>query len=790
MIGFQHSATQPDLGANQNELQLGEQLSLMLEDSKWQLETILDEQNDVFAVLDTQRRILRSNQALARLLGCDPELCIGSTLESLLAPESLEMFRTLVSEVFHESDRNLSSSRQIELPVRNSETGALIPFWWSIQMIRLGRRGETPLPALLLTGRDISDLRGKERQIDEMFAGIPLGILGVGREGRIQGIYSNYSRIFMGERNVIGERLGSIISDLAGADFSQSDREAFGAFEVLFGEPQLMVELVLETMPKEHKIRKAGLYNSEGVMGLTYQPVFRDGGLEKILVLMEDRTQLAREREERAQSGGDDPDSQRMAHVKRQTPEFLSFVEGDAEGFLTRALREMRARNHDGLATALHGLKGTVRVARFDLLFPRIQELEGLIKKWARDEDQSSWGDHWTHITGQMVEIEKEWRLTKTLIKAVYGDGAEDPAKKFDERFVRRIARLVRLSHHAEVQRAPERMWIRQDRLALLQWWSTEESLETTLHFLDEQIRRNESTFACGVIFDPEVYRGRVAPKKRRDIMEILLHLVNNAFAHALEPEHVRLERGKPARMKLGLKVGIKARKIRIEFTDDGRGIHSDKLRQKLVDLKLKSEQEAKAMSDEDAQNAVFIAGLSTQSNRDEVSGTGVGLSAVLKRVQANGGKLRLISVPDQGSKFIIQLPLISRLSQRAELLSTEQLIERLKSIADLTQEPKEHHGPERRYRIPLDRTVACLLALARYPLDQDVRPQLRLASSINGSLELGISAHQAGESAQGWLSALQLQERRAAAKDLKALGFRPVKKGNWYILRLEDAKS
>jgi PAS domain S-box-containing protein len=112
MIGFQQSATKPDLGANQNELQLGEQLSLMLEDSKWQLETILDEQNDVFAVLDTQRRILRSNQALARLLGCDPELCIGSTLESLLAPESLEMFRTLVSEVFHESDRNLSSSRK------------------------------------------------------------------------------------------------------------------------------------------------------------------------------------------------------------------------------------------------------------------------------------------------------------------------------------------------------------------------------------------------------------------------------------------------------------------------------------------------------------------------------------------------------------------------------------------------------------------------------------------------------------------------------------------------------
>lgn len=54
MSGIQNPAVQPDLGVNRNELQLGEQLFLMLEDSKWQLENILDEQSDVFALLDTQ----------------------------------------------------------------------------------------------------------------------------------------------------------------------------------------------------------------------------------------------------------------------------------------------------------------------------------------------------------------------------------------------------------------------------------------------------------------------------------------------------------------------------------------------------------------------------------------------------------------------------------------------------------------------------------------------------------------------------------------------------------------
>jgi|GEM_PF-2936688 len=789
MIGNETHALQPDLGANRNELQLGEQLFMMLEDSKWQLESILDEQSDVFAILDTQRRILRSNSALARLMGCDVELCIGKTLDSILAPESLEIFQGLASDVFHESSRNPLAARQLELPVRRQEGQGLIPFWWSVQMIRLGRRGEIPVPALLLTGRDISELRGKERQLDEMFAGIPVGILGVGREGRVLGIYSNYSRMFFGEREVIGERLGQIIAELGGADFSQADREAFTAFEALFGEPQLMVELVLETMPKEHKIRKAGLFNMEAVVGITYQPVFRDDGLEKILVLLEDRTQLAREREERANSGGDDPDAQRMAHVKRQTPEFLSIFEGDAEGFLARSLREMRSRNQEALASALHGLKGTVRVARFDLLFPQIQDLEGLIKKWNRDEDQSSWGEHWSHIQTQMSNIEKEWRLTRNLIRAVHGDGLADAAKKWDEKLSRRIARLERLTHFAELRFSPARAWIRQDRLALLRWWRNDESLGATMRFLEEQVKRNESTFSCSVTFDATVYGGRVSHRKRSDILEILLHLVNNTFAHALEPEHERLKAGKPARMRMQLEISLSLRRIKIVFSDDGRGVDPDRLRKKLVELKLKTEEQAREMSDAEARNAIFISGLSTQANRDEVAGTGVGLAAVMRRIDACRGRITLDSVTGKSTRFEITLPLQVRFSQRAELLSLPEICARLQKLGDLSIEGLDGADPARRYRLPLERALACLLALARHPLDSDEKPIFRVRASTRGGIDIAVFISPTQGGPLGWLDSLQKQERRAAAKDLKSLGLETFSNGDWKVLHLRELK-
>jgi len=785
-----HGTHSVNLGVNQNELQLGEQLFLMLEDSKWQLESILDEQKDLFVILDPQRRVLRSNVALARILGCDPELCIGRPIDPVFNADDLGLFKNVISEIFHAESITVSASRQIELNVQSLSKESSMPFLWTLQVIRLGRRGEQVIPAVLVTGRDITDLRNKERQIDEMFTGIPLGIVGVGQEGSILGVYSSYSKLFFGERNVIGERLSSILSELAGTDFSQAARESFRSFDALFGEPQLMVELVLESMPKEQKIRKAGLYNSEGYLGLTYQPVFRDGCLEKILVLLEDRTQLVREREERSQSGSLDPDTQRMVHLKRQTPEFLSFVERDADGFLSRALRELKDRSQEGLARALHGLKGTARVARFELLFPMVQELEGLIKQWSSVEDQSSWSDQWKIISKQMAEIEQEWRQTRNLIKVVHGSDAGDKTQKLKEKFSRRLNRLMRLSHMTEIHLPVERSWIRQDRLALLSWWGGEESLESILLFIDEQIKRNESAFACSVVFESSFYKGRISGRNRRDLMEIILHLVNNSFAHALEPEHKRLERAKPARMRLKLKIALKKKKIRLEFSDDGRGVDPELLRKKLVDLNLKSAEEARIMSDDEAQSAIFISGLSTQSNRDEVSGTGVGLSAVLKRVQANNGKLKLSSKVGEGSTFAIEIPMRSRPSQRPEVIPLDGLKKRLMHLGELSFYSAAESDLNLFYRVALERVVACLLAVARYPLDQDCKPQFRLRLGLQGELELGVNSYQKIESETDWMTSLQAQEMKAARKDLKVMGLVLCNNGDWFTVQCKSIKN
>jgi chemotaxis protein histidine kinase CheA len=59
----------------------------------------------------------------------------------------------------------------------------------------------------------------------------------------------------------------------------------------------------------------------------------------------------------------------------------------------------------------------------------------------------------------------------------------------------------------------------------------------------------------------------------------------------------------------------------------------------------------------EDLNAALFAEGLSTQHIAGEISGRGVGLSAVAQAVKALGGTLVVTSLPQKGTTFEISIP-------------------------------------------------------------------------------------------------------------------------------------
>ncbi|HAZ42941.1 MAG TPA: hybrid sensor histidine kinase/response regulator [Cyanobacteria bacterium UBA11371] len=147
-----------------------------------------------------------------------------------------------------------------------------------------------------------------------------------------------------------------------------------------------------------------------------------------------------------------------------------------------------------------------------------------------------------------------------------------------------------------------------------------------------------------------------------RDILEKLeaplTHILRNALDHGIESPQERLETGKPAEGILRLEAAHRGGMLSITVSDDGKGVNLDKLRHKIINKGMASEEMVAQMTETELLEFLFLPGFSTASKVTEISGRGVGLDVVQSMIQEVGGILRAISDPGKGMSFHLQLPL------------------------------------------------------------------------------------------------------------------------------------
>ncbi|MDQ3652867.1 MAG: Hpt domain-containing protein, partial [Acidobacteriota bacterium] len=137
-----------------------------------------------------------------------------------------------------------------------------------------------------------------------------------------------------------------------------------------------------------------------------------------------------------------------------------------------------------------------------------------------------------------------------------------------------------------------------------------------------------------------------------------LLHLLRNAVGHGIEAAAARRTAGKPERGAITLRAYHEGTQVVIEVADDGAGINPQALRAKAVSGGFVASHEAAAMSDREAFALIFLPGLSTAGEINEVSGRGVGMDIVKDAVGKLQGTLTLDSVPGKGTTFTVRLPM------------------------------------------------------------------------------------------------------------------------------------
>jgi two-component system, chemotaxis family, sensor kinase CheA len=135
-----------------------------------------------------------------------------------------------------------------------------------------------------------------------------------------------------------------------------------------------------------------------------------------------------------------------------------------------------------------------------------------------------------------------------------------------------------------------------------------------------------------------------------------LTHIIRNSLDHGIEFPEERVRQGKTEKGTVSVSARRQGGNIVIELADDGRGMDSERIRQKAI---AKGFAGAEAFSEAQLLELVFLPGFSTKEVVTDVSGRGVGMDVVATRIRGDlKGDVVLRTEPGKGTRVMLLLPL------------------------------------------------------------------------------------------------------------------------------------
>ena len=171
-------------------------------------------------------------------------------------------------------------------------------------------------------------------------------------------------------------------------------------------------------------------------------------------------------------------------------------------------------------------------------------------------------------------------------------------------------------------------------------------------------------------------------------LAEPMMHLLRNAIDHGIEPPLDRAAAGKSPEGTIRLAAYHQGNQVVIEIGDDGAGINIPGVIAKAVSRGLVPPEQATRLSDNDALDLIFQAGLSTADEITEISGRGVGMDVVKAVMDRLKGTITVRSIPGHGTTFRLKVPLtlaiikalLFRVSERLYAVPLGNVLEILRS--------------------------------------------------------------------------------------------------------------
>jgi two-component system, chemotaxis family, sensor kinase CheA len=386
------------------------------------------------------------------------------------------------------------------------------------------------------------------------------------------------------------------------------------AYEQLMADV-LPIELALDQMPRQ-LVRDGRHY------ALAFKSVLQSGRLSGALLVTRDETlELENRRLEAEQR-----ERVRIFERVMRDPEGLREALREAERLLAAVKALNVADDLDGMR-ALHTLKGVAAVSDITSVAQAAHALEQALLS-----------------TPERVELERRqllerWAAFSAFAEPVLGSESVRRVHMTPEDLEEIIENVRASASHASLLQ----MLLRSSRQPVKQRL---DRLGEQLVALARRLGKPEPR----VVIDASQLR--LPPDALRAFWSSLPHLVRNIVDHGLQSVEDRTRQGKPPTNCVQLRAWTERGQLKLEISDDGRGIDWQRLAQKAEERGLASDSHAALVE------ALFADGVSTAETVSETSGRGIGMSAVRAACVSLGGAIAVESEPGRGTFLRFEFPL------------------------------------------------------------------------------------------------------------------------------------
>jgi HAMP domain-containing protein/HPt (histidine-containing phosphotransfer) domain-containing protein/two-component sensor histidine kinase len=376
----------------------------------------------------------------------------------------------------------------------------------------------------------------------------------------------------------------------------------------------LPIELTLDQLPRKMVVNDTHLR-------LNYTPILEDGKVSRLLVILADVTS---EIEARRAAVGQEEMLRIFQAYRRDRSGCLDFFVDARE--LVRRICSSEERSVAEVVRLVHTLKGNC--ALFGVL-----SMSGLCHDVEHNLEQ----------TGGVMSVQdtarfrNAWDTLSTSMGQMMGEPASDKLEVGDDEY----AAIV----HSITSGVPRR-----EILDSIAKWKLEPTERQLGRFAD---RAKLMARGLGKEIEIAIESNdmRLCADTWAPIWSVLSHVIRNAVDHGIESGDERIQNGKAASGRVRLGTRVSDSRISIEVSDDGRGIAWDSIALKAQARSLPF------ATPNDLVEALFADGLSTKEVVTNVSGRGVGMSAVRQTCRDLGGEVDIESEPGKGTTIRCSFP-------------------------------------------------------------------------------------------------------------------------------------